>query len=42
MAKIRVHELAKELNLTNKAILTKLKAMNIEVKSHMALWKMKQ
>ncbi|MBF0412199.1 MAG: translation initiation factor IF-2 [Desulfamplus sp.] len=36
MAKIRVHELAKELNLTNKAILTKLKAMNIEVKSHMS------
>ncbi len=36
MAKIRVHELAKELNMTNKAILTKLKAMNIEVKSHMS------
>ncbi|MBF0389910.1 MAG: translation initiation factor IF-2 [Desulfamplus sp.] len=36
MAKIRVHELAKELNITNKAILTKLKAMNIEVKSHMS------
>ncbi|MBF0228018.1 MAG: translation initiation factor IF-2 [Desulfamplus sp.] len=36
MAKIRVHELAKELNLTNKAILTKLKAMSIEVKSHMS------
>lgn len=36
MAKIRVHELAKKLNMTNKALLTKLKAMNIEVKSHMS------
>ncbi|MBF0258279.1 MAG: translation initiation factor IF-2 [Desulfamplus sp.] len=36
MAKIRVHELAKKLNMTNKALLTKLKAMDIEVKSHMS------
>ncbi len=36
MAKIRVYELAKKLNLTNKALLTKLEAMNIEVKSHMS------
>ena len=36
MAKIRVYELAKKLNMTNKALLTKLKAMNIEVKSHMS------
>lgn len=36
MAKIRVYELAKKLSMTNKALLTKLKAMNIEVKSHMS------
>ncbi|MEA1967509.1 MAG: translation initiation factor IF-2 [Thermodesulfobacteriota bacterium] len=36
MAKIRVYELAKKLNMTNKALLTKLKAMNIDVKSHMS------
>ena len=36
MAKIRVYELAKKLNMTNKALLTKLKAMNIEAKSHMS------
>ena len=36
MAKIRVYELAKKLNITNRALLIKLKAMNIEVKSHMS------
>ncbi|MDY0220030.1 MAG: translation initiation factor IF-2 [Desulfobacterium sp.] len=36
MAKIRVYELAKKLNMTNKVLLTKLKAMNIEAKSHMS------
>ncbi|MBF0200112.1 MAG: translation initiation factor IF-2 [Desulfamplus sp.] len=36
MAKIRVYELAKKLNMTNRVFLTKLKAMNIEVKSHMS------
>ena len=36
MAKIRVYELAKKLSMTNKAFLTKLRAMNIEVKSHMS------
>lgn len=36
MAKIRVYELAKKLNMTNKALLSKLKAMNIDVKSHMS------
>ncbi|SLM28848.1 hypothetical protein MTBBW1_1610010 [Desulfamplus magnetovallimortis] len=36
MAKIRVYELAKKLNMTNRALLTKLEAMNIEVKSHMS------
>jgi len=36
MAKIRVYELAKKLNLTNRALLTKLKSLEIEVKSHMS------
>ncbi len=36
MAKIRVYELAKDLNMTNKALLTKIKKMNIEVGSHMS------
>ncbi|MFH1155421.1 MAG: translation initiation factor IF-2 [Pseudomonadota bacterium] len=36
MAKIRVYELAKKLNMSNKVLLTKLEAMNIEVKSHMS------
>ena len=34
MAKLRVYELAKELKMTNKALLGKLKAMQIAVKSH--------
>ncbi len=36
MAKIRVYELAKKLNLTNRALLAKLKVLDIEVKSHMS------
>jgi translation initiation factor IF-2 len=36
MAKIRIYELAKQLNMTNKALLEKLKGMNIVVKSHMS------
>ncbi|MES0362732.1 MAG: translation initiation factor IF-2 [Desulfobacteria bacterium] len=36
MAKIRVYELAKQLNMTNIALLEKLKEMDIAVKSHMS------
>ena len=36
MAKIRVYELAKDLNMTNKALLEKMQEMNIEAKSHMS------
>ena len=36
MAKIRVYELAKDLNMTNKALLNKMREMKIEVKSHMS------
>lgn len=36
MAKIRVYELAKDLNMTNTALLNKMKELNIEVKSHMS------
>jgi translation initiation factor IF-2 len=36
MAKIRVYELARELNLTNKVLLDRLEEMAIEVKSHMS------
>ncbi len=36
MAKVRVYELAKDLNLTNRALLNKMKEMKIEVKSHMS------
>lgn len=36
MAKIRVYELAKDLNMTNKVLLEKIKAMDIDVKSHMS------
>ncbi|UCD87949.1 MAG: translation initiation factor IF-2, partial [Desulfobacterales bacterium] len=36
MAKIRIYELAKQLNMTNKTLLEKLKGMNIVVKSHMS------
>jgi translation initiation factor IF-2 len=36
MAKIRIHELARELNMTNKALLEALRNMDISVKSHMS------
>ncbi len=36
MAKVRVYELAKDLNMTNKQLLDKMKELNIEVKSHMS------
>ncbi|MBW1695175.1 MAG: translation initiation factor IF-2 [Deltaproteobacteria bacterium] len=36
MAKIRVYELARDLNLDNKALLEKIAEMNISVKSHMS------
>ncbi|MDY6837670.1 MAG: translation initiation factor IF-2 [Thermodesulfobacteriota bacterium] len=37
MAKIRVYELAKQLNMTNKVLLEKLREMNVAVKSHMSM-----
>ena len=36
MAKVRVHELARDLNMTNKVLLAKLNDMDIDVKSHMS------
>jgi translation initiation factor IF-2 len=36
MAKLRVYELAKDLNMTNKALLNKLKELDIDAKSHMS------
>ncbi len=36
MAKIRIYELARDLNMTNKMLLDKLQGMDIEVKSHMS------
>jgi translation initiation factor IF-2 len=36
MAKIRVYELARELNMTNKVLLDRLEEMAVEVKSHMS------
>ena len=36
MAKVRVYELAKDLNMTNRALLNKMKEMKIDVKSHMS------
>lgn len=36
MTKVRVHELAKELNKTNKEVLDVLREKNIEVTSHMS------
>ena len=35
MAKIRVYELAKDLNITNKVLLEKMQNMGVPVKSHM-------
>lgn len=36
MAKIRVYELARDLNMTNKVLVDKLQAMDLPVKSHMS------
>ena len=36
MAKIRVYELARDLNLENKILLSKLNDLDIAVKSHMS------
>jgi len=36
MAKIRVYELARQLNTTNQVLLEKLREMNVPVKSHMS------
>jgi translation initiation factor IF-2 len=36
MAKIRIYELARDLNMTNKVLLEKIRNMNIDVKSHMS------
>ncbi|MBT8368811.1 MAG: translation initiation factor IF-2 N-terminal domain-containing protein [Deltaproteobacteria bacterium] len=36
MAKTRVYELARDLNLTNKILLSKLSDLDIGVKSHMS------
>jgi translation initiation factor IF-2 len=36
MAKIRIYELARDLNMTNKMLLDKLQDMDIEAKSHMS------
>ena len=36
MAKVRVYELAKDLNMTNKQLLNKMKELKIQVKSHMS------
>ena len=37
MAKIRVYELARKLNLSNKVLIDKLAKLNISVKSHMSV-----
>jgi translation initiation factor IF-2 len=37
MAKIRVYELARQFNMTNKVLLERLMEMNISVKSHMSV-----
>ena len=36
MAKIRVYELARDLNMTNQALLDKIRSINIDVKSHVS------
>ncbi|MBU0972626.1 MAG: translation initiation factor IF-2 [Proteobacteria bacterium] len=36
MVKVRVYELAKDLNMTNRALLNKMKELKIEVNSHMS------
>ncbi|MCU0600190.1 MAG: translation initiation factor IF-2 N-terminal domain-containing protein [Desulfobacterales bacterium] len=35
MAKLRVYELARELNMDNKTLLDKMQEMHIDAKSHM-------
>jgi translation initiation factor IF-2 len=37
MGKMRVYELAKQLNTTNKELLEKMEALNVSVKSHMSV-----
>ena len=37
MSNVKVHELAKELNMTSKELLDRLKSMGIEAKSHMSV-----
>ena len=39
MAKIRVHELAKKLERTNREVMDALKGIGVDVKSHRAMWK---
>ncbi|MBW2248455.1 MAG: translation initiation factor IF-2 N-terminal domain-containing protein [Deltaproteobacteria bacterium] len=36
MAKIRIYELARDLNVTNKELVEKIRNMDIYVKSHMS------
>jgi len=36
MAKVRIYELAKEFNMTNKALMDKLEELKVEVRSHMS------
>ena len=36
MAKVRVYELAKDLNMTNRELLDKIRDLDIEVNSHMS------
>ena len=36
LGKIKIYELAKELNLTSKELMEKVKEMGIEVKTHMS------
>ena len=36
MARLRVYELARDLNMTNKVLLEKLDDLDISVKSHMS------
>ena len=36
MAKIRVHEMARELGMTNREVMDTLKSLGIDVKSHMS------
>ena len=36
MSKLRVHELAKEFNITNRELLEKLIELDVDVKNHMS------